>query len=523
MSRLIVKKKSKKLIKKENSKKGLSKKDEISNGVKRIKIRVLGIGGGGSNIVSEIASRIGTSQKVSFLAANTDLQALKRSFRYVLRFQFGESFTHGLGTGMNQELAEQAAINEKERIKKLFTGYDFCIIVSSLGGGVGSGATPVFAKIAKNSGPITLGIFTLPFKFEGEKKQEIARESLQKLKPYLNAISVLPNDRIFQTISSGNNQGIEKNTPLKEALSVINKELAESLQGLIETIYLPGLINIDFADLKTILQGYNKFSYLNTVEVQGANSATEAIKKVLNCPFYPYTIRGAKRILFNITGDKVLSLSDISQISKMIFELANSEAKIIFGISQNKKYRDKIKIMLLATGCAAKIFSSITSVSKSKTKGFDKIKKIKRRKKELPEKTLIQQKKGERTVRSKPNSVSRDKVFNGAKLKRVKILVKSKEKEVMTEEKKEKESESLYSPIEKDKKAGSQNLFLEPAASPVRKAGDLDLVRDLSLNRVKIRKNALQLKKEVEEAEKEFLEKEKIWETPAFLRRQRKI
>lgn len=459
----MAKKKPKKTIKKRSGKEVLSKKEKEP--MKRTKVRVVGIGGGAGNIVSEIASRI---KKASFVAANTDLQALKTTHRNILRFQFGESFTHGLGTGMNQELAKEAALSEKERIKKLFTGYDFCILISSLGGGAGSGAASVFAKIAKNSCPITLGIFTLPFKFEGEKKQEIARESLQKLRPNLNAISILPNDRIFQII--------EKSTPLKDALSAINKNLADSLEGLIETIYLPGLINIDFADFKTILQGQGRFAYLNTVEVQGANRALEAIKKALNCPLYPYTIRGARRVLFNITGEKELSLSDVSQISKTIFELVNPEAKIIFGISQDKKYQDKIKVSLLATGCAAKVFSEETKKPKRISK------------KKAPEKKLTQpkKKKAKRRKKSKPKS----------KPRKAKVQSKVKKKEPLPPSIEEKPEEGIE---------------IRPPSTFEKGA------------EVKIRKNALQIKKEAEEAEKEFLEKEKFWETPAFLRRQQKV
>ena len=466
-----------------------SEKDKI----KRTKVRVIGIGGGAGNIVSEIAFRI---KKASFAAANTDLQALRALRRSVCRFQFGENLTHGLGTGMNHELAKEASLSEKERIKNLFKGQDFCILVASLGGGVGSGAGPVFAKLAKSSGAITLGVFTLPFKFEGEKKQEIARESLQKLRPYLNAIAVLPNDRIFQLI--------DKSTPIKEALSAINKNLAESLEGLIETIYLPGLINIDFADFKTILQGQGRFAYLNTVEVQGANRALEAIKKALNCPLYPYTIRGAKKVLFNITGERELSLSDVSQISKTIFELVNPEAKIIFGISQDKKYRDRIKIALLAIGCGVKIFSE-------KAKKPKRISKKRTRKKVLPR---PEKKKTKQRKKSKP------------KPKKVKVQIKVKKKEVpppKIEEKPEEEVEVRPAYLTRaERRVESKKVSSCPSSLSLRE-NSMKNERSLTLEKepgIKVRKNALQIKKETEDAEKEFLAKEQIWEPPAFLRKQ---
>jgi cell division protein FtsZ len=453
--------------------------DRISNGVKKTRVRVIGIGGGGGNIVSEIASRIG---KVSFVAANTDLQALKSIRRNVLRFPFGENFTHGLGTGMNPELAGEAAINEKEKIKKLFQGQDFCIIISTLGGGTGSGASPVFAKMAKSSGAITLGVFTLPFKFEGEKKQEIAKESLLKLRSILNAIAILPNDRIFQTI--------DKSTPLKEALSVMNKNLAESLEGLIEAIYLPGLINIDFADLKTILQGQGRFAYLNTVEIQGENRAIEGIKKVLNCPLYPYTIRGAKRVLFNITGERELSLSDVSQISKTIFEMVNPESKIIFGISQDKKYQDKIKVAILATGCGAKLFSE----------NVKKTRKI--RKKVVQEKALSQVRKIKKREEKKPESKTEPSDNRARGEKRTKFSAATKKVKVKVRVKRE------QPPPPAIEEKSEEGIEVQPAA--IFEKG----------TEVKIRKNALQIKREAEEAEKEFLAKEEFWEIPTFLRKQ---
>ncbi len=413
--------------------------------IKRTKVRVIGIGGGGGSIVSEIASKM---KKASFVVANTDRRALRLVSRQVQRFQFGQNLTQGLGTGMVAEIGELAARNEKERIKKILEGQDLCILVGCLGGGTASGAAPVFAKISKNFGNITLGIFTLPFKFEGEKKMEIAKVALEKLKPKLNAFTVIPNERIFQVI--------DKKTPLKQALSAINKNLAESLGGLIDTIYQPGLINVDFADLKTILDGQGKLTYLNTVEVQKkGESAQESIEKVLNNPLYPYGIRGAKGVLLNITGERNLELFEVSQISKTISELVNKEAKIIFGVSHNKKYPDIIKTTLLATGCATKIFPKPA------------------KKRRLKKKSALKE--------GLPVKKARK-----AKPKKVKVKVSKK-------------------PEEENR---------EPAA---------ELPKEMNAPAPeKVRKNALQIKKESEEAEKEMAEKERFWETPAFLRRPNK-
>jgi len=416
--------------------------------IKRTRIRVIGIGGGGGNIVSEIASRI---SKASFAAADTDVKSLKSCSKKVIKFQFGQSLTHGLGTGMNPELANTAAQNEKEKIKKLCQGYDLCILVASLGGGTGSGAVSTFAKISRNLGNLTYGIFTLPFKFEGERKTEIALNVLKEARVHFNAITVIPNERVFHVVN--------KDTPLKEALSTVNKFLSESLGGLIETIYEPGLINIDFADFRTVLEGNGRLAYLNAVREDGAKNIVDT---VLKSPFYPYTIRGAKGVLFNIVGEKNLSLSDVNQISKAISELVNPEAKIIFGISQQKNHSHSVKTVLLATGC-----------DRSEEIRIVPEKKKKKKKKSVP----VKNEKTEKPKVEKPKP---------------KIIRKKKKKKPKEGEPKEQEA------------AGER----EPAAN-----------EDGNNGEEKVRKNALQIKREAEEIEKEMAEREKFWETPAFLRR----
>src|SRR3989344_294851 len=371
-------KKSKKIIKKEPV------APDQPESVKKVKIRVVGIGGGGGNIVSEIAGRIGGA---SFVAANTDSQALKHINKKVIPLQFGESFTHGLGTGMNPEIAALAAEADKEKIKKIFQGQDLTIIIATLGSGAGSGASPYFAKISRSLGNLTLGIFTLPFKFEGEKKREIARVALDNLKSKVNAFVVVPNERIFQIV--------DKTTPLVSAFSEINKILAKDIEGLIEIIFQPGLINIDFADLRTILSGTGKLAFLNTIEVPKSEGATkEAIEKTVNSPLFPYNVKGAKGVLFNIAGGRDLELSEVSQISETIFNLTNKEAKIIFGVSQGQRYKGIIKTTLLAVGCQMRDFFGDLprpkAKKKSKSKNQPKVKKFRRARKK---KKSVRQKK----------------------------------------------------------------------------------------------------------------------------------
>ena len=438
--------------------------------VHKIKIKIIGIGGGGSSIVSEIASKISYlgRDKISFIAVDTNPQALKRVNPRVTRFCFGETLTHNLGTGMDPELGKSVAKTEREKIKKIFKGADLFILIASLGGGTGSGAVPVLAKISRDFGNLTYGIFTLPFKFEGEKKMEIAKESLERLKPNVSAISILPNEKIFQLI--------DKKTPLKTALSILNKSLAESLESLLELAYLPGLINIDFADLKAILDfdpsfKKGKLTYLNTIEIEGKDKVNQAIKKIISSPLYPYGIEGAKGILFNITGEKNISLAEVSQISKSICDIVKGEAKIIFGVSQNSAFRDKIKITLLATDCRSKIFPSEKGIERIKFQPPELKKKITRK---IQRATKIEE---------KNKTKNRFKIFTGNTGKNIKPGIQ----------------------IKKESRPGN---FSE---SNMSQAEDF-----------KIRRNALQIKETVKKEEENKLAKEKFWEIPTFLRKKNK-
>jgi cell division protein FtsZ len=283
---------------------------------------------------------------------------------------------------------------------------------------------------------------------------------LKEARVHFNAITVIPNERVFHVVN--------KDTPLKEALSTVNKFLSESLGGLIETIYEPGLINIDFADFRTVLEGKGRLAYLNAVKEDGAKNIVDT---VLKSPFYPYTIRGAKGVLFNIIGEKNLSLSDVNQISKAISELVNPEAKIIFGISQQKNHSHSVRTVLLATGCDRS--EEIRTVPEKKKKKKKKSVLVKNEKTEKP-----------KVEKLKPKVVRKKK--------------KKKPKEEPKKETKENEDTTRVSDESKD----SSSRFA-----------------DARVGEEKVRKNALQIKKETEEMEREMAEKEKFWETPAFLRR----
>jgi len=449
-----------------------------NNVIYQPKIKIIGIGGGGASIISEIAFDV---KRVGFVAANTDLKSLKELNKKVKKFQFGYNLTKGLGTGMDEQLGEKAALSDKDKIKELLENQDLVIMVACLGGGTSSGATPIFAKISKSCGNLTYGIFTMPFEFEGEKKMEMAMEALEKIKPNLNAYSIIPNERIFQII--------DKNTPLKNALSAINKKLAENLEGLIEMIYLNGLINIDFADLKTIFQGNGRLVYLETVEINNNNNNSnreEAFKKIIYSPFYPYILKGAKGILYNIVGGKNLQLSEVSYISKIIYESINKQAKIIFGISQRQNYNQRIKVTLLATGCNMKDF-------------FPK-EKIKKEKIVENKNNLLNTKSNKKNLNVKNNDVLNNN------LKVVKKNNKDKKKIKISSETVEEEDNKN---IDNRLNSGKTDLV------KIHK-GEFDGTKKIE---VKIRKNGLQVKKEIEEEEKKFLDQEKEFEVPAIFRK----
>jgi len=305
---------------------------------RRIKIKVIGIGGGGSSIVSEIARSISNA---SFVVVDSDYRVIKKAGRGVKVMQLGQELTNGLGTGMDVNLGQKIAEKEKGRITKISEDQDLIILVGSLGGGFASGALPVFAELTKELKNISLGIFTLPFHFEGDKKMRIAEESLEKIKENLSGQFVVSNEKIFEII--------DKKTPLKKALSSLNKSLILMLEDLIELISKPGLINIDFADLKTVLSGRGRTIHFGSAIAQGPNRVEEILKNVFENPLNVGDLGKCKKILFNIKGGKDLTLKEVERISLGICEL-NKTAKIIFGISENLKNNNKIKLTLIQVG-----------------------------------------------------------------------------------------------------------------------------------------------------------------------------
>jgi len=292
--------------------------------------------------VSEMASDL---KGVSFLVADTDEKVLKKVKKGIRTFQFGEKMIGGMGTGMNVELARKAATEEKERISRIFRDQDLVILVGSLGGGVASGAGPVFASQVLEQKNLSVGIFTMPFSFEGEKKMKIAKKALVELRENLSGVIVVPNEKIFGLV--------DKKTPLKKSLSALNQAFSVWLQDLIGLISKPGLINVDFADLKTILSAKGKILFFGQGVAAGPNRAEEAVKNIFQNPFADGEPKNVRRILFNIAGGKDLGLKEVETVSRQISKL-NPKARIIFGISEDISTHSRIKVTLLCVSDSEK-------------------------------------------------------------------------------------------------------------------------------------------------------------------------
>ena len=432
-------------VKKISPKKPVVKKPRIEQDeVPRTRVRVIGLGGGGGSIVAEIAQRV---RRVDFLVANTDVQALRELPRSVKTFAFGQTQTNELGSGMDPAVGLRSAELEREKIKRLFDEQDVTILVASLGGGTGSGALSVFAEAARESKNLTIGIFTMPFSFEGDKRRQIAEQALEEAKNSLNTYVVLPNERIFQLI--------DKQTSLKSSLSAVNSLLADSLEGLIETIALPGLVNTDFADLRSLLEGRGRLAYLYSITAQGPTKAQEAVAQVLSNPLCEYSIEGVDRMLFNIAGDKGLRMQEVADISSAIAKF-NPKAKIILGITTNSSLRGKIRITLFATGCKT---------------GEEKSFRIRKKKK-----------------------VSVPKQEKKKKITKAKKSSKGKEVPPVVPETSEPQQLPVDAVVEQ-----------QPAT--------------ISATGSKTRRNALDLQKAVDQEAQDIEEKEREWDLPAFLRR----
>ncbi|WP_284638762.1 cell division protein FtsZ [Paenibacillus silviterrae] len=302
------------------------------------KIKVIGCGGGGSNAVNRM---IETGVKgVEFITVNTDAQAL-HSAKAEQRLQIGDKLTRGLGAGANPEVGKKAAEESRELIYNALKGADMVFVTAGMGGGTGTGAAPVIAEIAKECGALTVGVVTRPFTFEGRKRSLQADQGIAALKEKVDTLIVIPNDRLLEIV--------DKKTPMLEAFREADNVLRQGVQGISDLIAVPGLINLDFADVKTIMT--ERGSALMGIGVaNGENRAAEAAKKAIMSPLLETSIDGARGVLLNITGGANLSLYEVNEAADIVASAADSEVNMIFGAVIDETLKDDIKVTVIATG-----------------------------------------------------------------------------------------------------------------------------------------------------------------------------
>ncbi|MBT6143191.1 cell division protein FtsZ [bacterium] len=302
------------------------------------KIKVIGVGGGGSNAVNRMIKA--SLQGVEFIAINTDAQALHYSDADN-KINIGKSTTRGLGAGSDPTRGKQSAEESSEDIKAQLEGVNMVFITCGLGGGTGTGAAPVVADIAKEMGILTVGVVTKPFAFEGPRRNNHADDGLIALKEKVDTLITIPNDRILSII--------DKKTPITEAFTVVDDVLRQGVQGISDLITVHGMINVDFADVKTVMEDAGS-ALMGIGYGSGEDRAVEAAKAAISSPLLEMDIEGAKGILFNITGGSDLSMFEVDEAARIITEAADPDATIIFGSVINENYTGEIKITVVATG-----------------------------------------------------------------------------------------------------------------------------------------------------------------------------
>ncbi len=306
------------------------------------RIKVVGVGGGGSNAVNRMV-QVGLDG-VEFLVANTDRQALKHSPSPV-KLQIGSKLTKGLGAGADPTIGRQAALEDTEKIIQALDGADMIFVTAGLGGGTGTGAAPVIASLASELGALTVAVVTKPFKFEGKKRHLQAERGLDALRECVDTIITIPNERLLAII--------DRTTPLNDAFATADDVLRQAIQGISDLILVPGLINLDFADVKTIMAGMG-LAMMGTGQAEGQDRAIEAARRAISSPLLEgASVNGARGVIINVTGGPDLSLVEVSEASSIVQEAADEEANIIFGAVVDPLLKGKVKITVIATGFGA--------------------------------------------------------------------------------------------------------------------------------------------------------------------------
>jgi cell division protein FtsZ len=320
------------------------------------RIKVIGVGGGGSNAVNRMV-RAGFDG-VQFLVANTDLQALNHNAAPI-KLQIGSKLTKGLGAGADPNIGRNAALEDTDHLLQALDGADMIFVTTGLGGGTGTGAAPVIASLASEIGALTVAVVTKPFKFEGKKRQIQAERGLEALRDCVDTIITIPNERLLSIIDRG--------TPLTDAFATADDVLRQAIQGISDLILVPGLVNLDFADVKTIMSGMG-LAMMGTGIAEGQDRAVDAARRAISSPLLEGTsVNGARGVIINVTGGPDLSLVEVSDASTIVQEAADEDANIIFGAVVDPALKGKVKITVIATGFAPHVGTRVNLDSAAQT------------------------------------------------------------------------------------------------------------------------------------------------------------
>jgi cell division protein FtsZ len=307
------------------------------------RIKVIGIGGGGGNAVNTMIA--GKLTGVDFIVANTDAQAIEAN-RATVKLQLGEQITKGLGAGANPEIGRRAAMEDEAKLREYLSGADMIFITAGMGGGTGTGGAPVIAKIAREAGALTVGVVTKPFMFEGKKRMRQADEGIHDLKASVDTLIVIPNQRLLSIAA--------RTTTMLEAFHKADDILLQAVRGISDLIMTPGLINLDFADVRTVMAEMG-LALMGAATASGENRAIEAAQKAISSPLLEdISIHGARGLLINITGGPDLGLHEVNEAATMIQEEAHDDANIIFGAVIDERMKDEIRVTVIATGFGEK-------------------------------------------------------------------------------------------------------------------------------------------------------------------------
>ncbi|EEP65616.1 MULTISPECIES: cell division protein FtsZ [Veillonella] len=301
-------------------------------------IKVIGVGGGGNNAVNRMVDN--QIKGVQFLAVNTENQVLELS-KADVTIQIGEKVTKGLGAGANPQIGEEAAQESREEITKALEGADMVFVTAGMGGGTGTGAAPIVAECAKEVGALTVGVVTKPFAFEGKRRRAAAEKGIEFLTQKVDTIIVIPNDKLLQVV--------DKKCSVSDAFSKADEVLRQGIKGISDLIQIPGLINLDFADVKTIMTNQGE-ALMGIGEGTGENRAADAAKMAINSPLLETSIDGAKGILLNISGSSDLGIFEVNEAAQIISDAADPDANIIFGSVIDESLGDKVQVTVVATG-----------------------------------------------------------------------------------------------------------------------------------------------------------------------------